>query len=75
MTTCNMIIEDERDLSAPIVEPRGVTTPAVEMTNNENSNFQDFLRRYRKIKDADAHLELRNKFIEHLWKEYIYSED
>ncbi|KAL8550117.1 hypothetical protein ACS0TY_008807 [Phlomoides rotata] len=61
-----MIIEDERDLSAPIVEPREVTTPAVEMTNNENSNFQDFLHRYRKMRDADAHFELQNALIEHL---------
>ncbi|KAL8486917.1 hypothetical protein ACS0TY_023562 [Phlomoides rotata] len=71
-----MIIEDERDLSAPIVEPIEVTTPAVGMTSNENSNFQDFLLlRYKKIRDVDAHFELRNALIEHLWEEYTNSED
>ncbi|KAL8540892.1 hypothetical protein ACS0TY_002222 [Phlomoides rotata] len=71
----NMIIEDERDLSVLIVEPREVTTPAVEMSNNKNSNSQDCLRRYSKIRDANAHFELRNALIEHLWEEYTNSED
>ncbi|KAL8493056.1 hypothetical protein ACS0TY_024318 [Phlomoides rotata] len=59
-----MIIEDERDLCALIVKPREVTNPAVEMTNNENSNFQNFLRRYKKTRDANAHFKLQNALIE-----------
>ncbi|XP_073153502.1 uncharacterized protein [Henckelia pumila] len=77
MTSCiimhNMIIEDERDLSAPIQDARETPAPEVEMIVDENMKFQEFLNRYKKIKDKYAHYALRNALIEHLWDEYSSS--
>ncbi|XP_073033135.1 uncharacterized protein [Primulina eburnea] len=75
MTACiimhNMIIEDERDLSAPIEDAREAPLADVEMVvNDESTRFKEFLSRYKKIKNRDAHYELRNALIEHLWEEY-----
>ncbi|XP_073051193.1 uncharacterized protein [Primulina eburnea] len=70
----NMIIEDERDLSAPIQDAMEAHVPDVEMmVNDENTRFQEFLARYKKMKNRDAHYELRNTLIEHLWKQYSNS--
>lgn len=65
----NMIIEDERDLEAPIEEARDVTPPDIEFVGNEYIQFQDFLARFRRIRRADAHFMLRNALIDHLWNE------
>ncbi|XP_024009204.1 uncharacterized protein LOC112084190 [Eutrema salsugineum] len=77
MTTCiilhNMIIEDERDLSAPIEVRREVLPPEVEIEANESIRFQEFLARYRKIKDKEIHFSLRNTLIDHLWEKYVSS--
>lgn len=74
MTTCiimhNMIIEDERDLDAPIEATMEVPAPDVQMVNDETSRFQEFLARFKKIKDKEAHIALRNALIDHLWEEY-----
>lgn len=74
MTTCiilhNMIIEDERDISAPIREFVEAPIPEVDMNiGDEDAHFQDFLARHRKIKDRDAHFALREALIDHLWEE------
>lgn len=77
MTACiimhNMIIEDERDLEVPIDDSREVPIPDVEMVNEGTNQFQTFLARFKKIKDRDAHLALRNALIEHLWEEFSNS--
>ncbi|KAL1218722.1 hypothetical protein V5N11_028862 [Cardamine amara subsp. amara] len=79
MTTCiimhNMIIEDERDLDAPVEEQTEFLTPEVEMTGDDDARFQAFLARHRKIKNREAHIELRNALIEHLWSAYSQSEN
>ncbi|XP_039120525.1 uncharacterized protein LOC120256933 [Dioscorea cayenensis subsp. rotundata] len=79
MTACiimhNMIVEDERDINAPIVDVREVTTPVVELVQDEDARFEQFLGRYRQIKDKDAHIALRNALIEHLWLRYANNED
>ncbi|XP_075504454.1 uncharacterized protein LOC142541883 [Primulina tabacum] len=41
----NMIIEDERDLSAPIQDATKAPTPIVEMAVNEHIGFREFLAR------------------------------
>ncbi|XP_075478760.1 uncharacterized protein LOC142519605 [Primulina tabacum] len=69
----NMIIECERDLSVPIQDAREAPTPVVEIVVNEHIKFQEFLARYIKIKDKDAHFALRNVLIDHLWDEYGHS--
>ncbi|XP_020263300.1 uncharacterized protein LOC109839282 [Asparagus officinalis] len=60
MTACiimhNMIIEDERDLYAPIQEVREAPTPEVDMVADETTRFTQFIAHYGKIKDKDAHL-------------------
>ena len=70
MTTCiilhNMIIEDERDLNAPIVDAMEAPTVDVEMTVDDNTRFEQFLARHRRIKAKDAHIALRHALIEHL---------
>ena len=47
----------------------------VEMVVNDDIHFQELLARHKKIKDKDAHYELRNALIEHLWDEYTNSEN
>ena len=77
MTTCiilpNMIIEDGRDLNAPIEVAREAPPAEVEMAVDDNTRFQEFLARYRQIKDKEAHFALRNALIDHLWEEYTNS--
>ncbi|XP_020245247.1 uncharacterized protein LOC109823382 [Asparagus officinalis] len=78
MTACiimhNMITEDERDLYAPIQEVREAPTPEVDMVEDETIKFTQFITRYGKIKDKDAHIALRNALIDHLWEEYTNSD-
>ncbi|KAL5549771.1 hypothetical protein UlMin_005002 [Ulmus minor] len=56
MTACiimhNMIIEDERDVDAPIDNQMKAPTPEVEIAVDENAQFQNFLARHRQIKDG-----------------------
>ena len=79
MTSCiimhNMIIEDERDINASIEERVEVPIPDVQMVADDNARFQEFLSRHRKIKDKEAHIELRNALIENLWDEYGNSQN
>ncbi|XP_020245249.1 uncharacterized protein LOC109823383 [Asparagus officinalis] len=78
MTACiimhNMIIEDEHDLYAPIQEVREAPTPEVDMVADETIKFTQFITRYGKIKDKDAHIALRNALIDHIWEEYTNSD-
>ncbi|OMO56395.1 Harbinger transposase-derived protein, plant [Corchorus olitorius] len=71
----NMIIEDERDLNADIENWMEAPVPEVEMVRDETTRFQEFLARYKEIKDKDAHFALRNALIEHLWERYGNSEN
>ncbi|XP_074336914.1 uncharacterized protein LOC141674089 [Apium graveolens] len=72
----NMIVEDERDLSAPIQEQFEVPNPEVERDQiDDDARFQQFLGRYRKIKNKEAHIALRDALSEHLWEEYTNSEN
>ncbi|XP_020263186.1 uncharacterized protein LOC109839168 [Asparagus officinalis] len=78
MTACiimhNMIIEDERDLYAPIQEVRETPTREVDIVVDETTRFNQFIARYRQIKDKDAHIALHNALIDHLWEEYTNSD-
>ena len=79
MTTCiilhNIIIEDEHNLNALIIDAIEAPTTDVEMTVDDNTWFEQFLTRHRRIKAKDAHIALRNVLIEHLWKKYSNSND
>ena len=66
----NMIIEDERDAHADMENCAEAPAPEVEMVQDETIRFQEFLARYKKIKDKEAHYALRNALIEHIWERY-----
>ncbi|CAH8278461.1 unnamed protein product [Arabidopsis lyrata] len=78
MLVCSMIIsqrlrfiiEDERDLNAPIEVGREDPPPEVELAEDESTRFQEFLARYQQIKDKEAHFSLRNALVDHLWEKY-----
>ena len=74
MTACiimhNMIIEDERDINAPIRDARSAPVAQVEMAINENARFQNFLARNLQIKNKETYLSLRNALIDHIWDHY-----
>ncbi|XP_063941212.1 uncharacterized protein LOC135149424 [Daucus carota subsp. sativus] len=79
MTACiimhNMIIEDDRDVSGTFSDSTQASIPNVEMVEDENVRFQDFLSRHKQIKDKEAHIALRNALIDHLWEEYTNLEN
>ena len=58
-----MIIEDERDLTAPIRDFNPAPALSVELVTNESTRFENSLARHRKIKDKSAHIALRNACI------------
>ncbi|KAL8531513.1 hypothetical protein ACS0TY_008198 [Phlomoides rotata] len=70
----NMIIEDERVLDAPIEVAREVPSPNLEFVENESDRFQNFMGRFRQIRNAEAHYAFRNALIDHLWEEYSNTE-
>ncbi|KAK6120693.1 hypothetical protein DH2020_045567 [Rehmannia glutinosa] len=63
MTACiimhNMIIEDERNIDAPIQDAMEAPTPDVEMVVDDNIRFEEFLARHKRIKDKEAHIALQ----------------
>nr|VDD08198.1 unnamed protein product [Brassica oleracea] len=65
-----MIIEDGRDINATTEEQAEVSNAEVEMASVDDARFQEFLAQHNKIKDRDAHFELQDALIEHLWGEY-----
>ncbi|KAL3618490.1 hypothetical protein CASFOL_037572 [Castilleja foliolosa] len=80
MTTCiilhNMVVEGERDLSAPVEVGRETSSqPEVEKVTGENVNFQTFMSRYKQIRNKDAHMALRNALIDHMWEEFTNSDN
>lgn len=46
-----MIIEDERDLKAPVEVRREDPPPEAKVAHNDNIKFQEFLGRFRKFKE------------------------
>ncbi|XP_073067238.1 uncharacterized protein [Primulina eburnea] len=77
MTACiiihNMIIDNERNLDAPIQDAMEAPESDVEMVVDENIRFQEFIARYKQVRDKDAHIALRNALIGHLWDTYSNS--
>ena len=65
-----MIIEDDRDVNAPIRDARPAPPTNVEMAINEDMRFQQVLSHNLQIKDKEAHLSLRNVLIDHIWEHY-----
>lgn len=70
-----MIIEDERNSDAPVQEWTKASSLEVELVEDENRHFQEFLTRHRQIKDKETHITLRNALIDHLWDEHMNSEN
>ncbi|XP_020243102.1 putative nuclease HARBI1 [Asparagus officinalis] len=73
MTACvilhNMIVEDEREEELDNVDSTQPSN-ADEMDDNDDERLRRFLARHRKIQDREAHFELRNALIEHLWQRH-----
>ena len=67
-----MIIEDERDLDAPIEVGGEVPVLEVDIEEHDNIHFQEFFARFRRIKDQEAHFTLRNNLVHHMWEKYIF---
>ena len=69
-----MIIEDERDLNAPIEVVREAPPPEVEIAVDDIPVFSNFLLGIDKsrIKKLTSHFE--NALIDHLWEEYTNSD-
>ena len=49
-----MTIEDERDLDSPNEIRREAPPPEVQIPDDEYNRFQEFLSRFRKIKDKEV---------------------
>ncbi|CAH9126923.1 unnamed protein product [Cuscuta epithymum] len=71
----NMIIENERDIHAPVEDVRDTPVPDIEVAVDEAARFTQFLSRHNQIHDKDAHIELRNALIEHLWEQFSNSDN
>ena len=69
----NMIIEDERDLSALIGQVNETPPVQVSMIVDEDARFQQFFIRYRQIRDRNTHFALRNDIIDHMWDKFSNS--
>ncbi|RID62090.1 hypothetical protein BRARA_E01184 [Brassica rapa] len=59
--------ENERELDAPIELEREAPPPDIEIAEDENVRFQNFLARFRNIKNKEAHFSLRNALL-YLWE-------
>ena len=72
MTACvilhNMTVEDEREEAHMILIL--LNLDAEEIKDNDVERFRWFLTRHKKIQDQEAHFELRNALIEHLWQRH-----
>ena len=44
------------------------TMAVVPASKEHNTDFKEFIRRYRQIRDKQTHYQLRNDLIEHLWR-------
>ena len=56
----------ECELDAPIELGRKTPPPDIEIAEDENVRFQNFLARFRNIKDKETHFFLRNTLLDHL---------
>lgn len=59
-----MIIENERDVDAPIQETMEAPTPQVQVAVDENTCFQKFFAWHRQIRNKDTHIALKNALID-----------
>ena len=69
-----MIVEDERDVNAPIQDFVEAPITNIEYVDDD-TRFQQFLSRHQEIRNKDAHYALRDALIEHLWNQYGNSEN
>lgn len=61
---------DERDINVPIGDARVVPVLQVEMSINEDTQFQKKLTRNLQIKNKEYYLSLQNALIDHIWENY-----
>ncbi|WOG81843.1 hypothetical protein DCAR_0100997 [Daucus carota subsp. sativus] len=72
MTACimlhNMIIEDERDLHAEEQHFDADGEPTVTRIPSHPSSLGEFIQVHQQIRDKQAHVQLQNDLVEHLWQ-------
>lgn len=64
-------MEEELVLDALIEIGREAPPPKVQVPDDEDSRFQEFLSNLRKIKDKETHFSLYNALIHHLWENTV----
>ncbi|XP_074352669.1 uncharacterized protein LOC141691816 [Apium graveolens] len=72
MTACiilhNMIIEDEREINTEEEHFDTNGEPIVIRIPRHQSTLSEFLQTHQQIRDKQAHVQLQNDFVEHLWQ-------
>ncbi|KAL6552360.1 hypothetical protein OROHE_007724 [Orobanche hederae] len=71
MTSCvilhNMIVEDERELNISDFN-YDTDTPTISMNIGRTRDIEEFIQIHRQIRDKQAHIQLQNDLVEHLWQ-------
>ena len=65
-----MIIEDGREFDAPTELGREAPIPDIKTVKYASVWFQNFLVRFRNIKDKEAYVSLQNALVDYLWEKY-----
>ncbi|XP_074355895.1 uncharacterized protein LOC141695556 [Apium graveolens] len=72
MTACiilhNMIIEDEREINTEEENFDTNGEPTVTRIPRHQSTLEAFLQMHQQIRDKQAHVQLQNDLVEHLWQ-------
>ncbi|XP_074376200.1 uncharacterized protein LOC141717874 [Apium graveolens] len=72
MTSCiilhNMIIEDERELHTEEEQFDTNAESSVEREPRHPSTLREFIQVHQQIRDKQAHVQLQNDLVEHLWQ-------
>ncbi|XP_074342791.1 uncharacterized protein LOC141680469 [Apium graveolens] len=65
----NMIIEDERELHMEEEHfDTDVAIPTVTPNRSRSSTLREFIQVHKQIRDKQAHFQLQNDLVEHLWQ-------
>ncbi|XP_074377601.1 uncharacterized protein LOC141719117 [Apium graveolens] len=64
----NMIIEDERGINTKKENFDTNSEPAVTRMPRHQSTLAEFLQMHQQVRDKQAHVQLQNGLVEHLWQ-------
>nr|XP_017228190.1 PREDICTED: putative nuclease HARBI1 [Daucus carota subsp. sativus] len=67
----NMIIEDERDMQNIDYDYETYDeTPSIQISRERTSTIEEFMQFHHRIRDKNAHIQLQNDLVEHLWQKF-----